>query len=105
MTTSPNGWHKSNEISTTDTSGNNAVAYKGLDQNILPISIPIIDKLLTPKGLFSQTSCQSNFTNNYDYPFDQSKGPIEKVNVDAARVNAFYVVNKMHDLTVCSVFA
>ncbi|KAG9104086.1 hypothetical protein FRC06_005569 [Ceratobasidium sp. 370] len=38
---SPDGWHKSKKVETTETVGNNAVSYKGLDQNLLvPISRP-----------------------------------------------------------------
>ncbi|QRV97451.1 extracellular metalloproteinase MEP [Ceratobasidium sp. AG-Ba] len=70
---SPNGWH-----TTTTTAGNNVVSYKG-----------------TTTGVTSQSSA----TNNYEYVLNQSASPSTSPNVDAARVNAFYVGNSIHDVT------
>ncbi|KAG9075709.1 hypothetical protein FS749_012600, partial [Ceratobasidium sp. UAMH 11750] len=94
---SPDGWHKSGKTATTETSGNNAVSYKGVDTPVSMPPIPIMDRAL--RTLAAQTTSQSSPTNNYDYAFDPSKGPEEMPNVDAARVNTFYVVNAMHDLS------
>ncbi|KAG8695805.1 hypothetical protein FRC08_007548, partial [Ceratobasidium sp. 394] len=107
---SPNGWHESRGIKTTETAGNNAVSYKGIDQNlVVPISRPdnpiaklvfaIVDFVFAPpKTGLSPATSQSSSGNNYDYTFDPNKGPVEGSNVDVARVNTFYVVNAMHDL-------
>ncbi|KAG8742831.1 hypothetical protein FRC10_000877 [Ceratobasidium sp. 414] len=99
---SPEGWHESNGVKTTETSGNNAVAYKGVDQNMVPISrppIPIVDSAMQPPNSAAQTTPQSSPENNYNYGFDPNQGPEVGTNVDVARVNAFYVVNAMHDLS------
>ncbi|KAI0344183.1 hypothetical protein BDW22DRAFT_1137358 [Trametopsis cervina] len=74
-TASPSGWHDSG--STLTTSGNNAVAYKGSQ---------------------SSTASQSS-ANTFDYEPNLSAAPTTTVNANAARVNAFYVVNSIHDIT------
>ncbi|KAF8751137.1 Fungalysin metallopeptidase (M36) [Rhizoctonia solani] len=38
-------------------------------------------------------------TNNYDYAYNSAVSPTTSPNVDAARVNAFYTGNMVHDLT------
>ncbi|CEL56750.1 hypothetical protein RSOLAG1IB_08052 [Rhizoctonia solani AG-1 IB] len=79
---SPNGWHQYRSIfsgelqSTTATSGNNALVFKS----------SVTDGLTQ----------QSSSLNNYNYVFDSAKSPAD--NKNAAAVNAFYVVNMMHDL-------
>ncbi|KAG8762487.1 hypothetical protein FRC12_009015 [Ceratobasidium sp. 428] len=75
-TSSPNGWHQYGTTTTTETSGNNVIAYK--DSNT------------------TGTTKQSSPTNNYVYNFDPAKAPAE--NKDPAVVNAFYVANMVHDL-------
>ncbi|CAE7206226.1 unnamed protein product [Rhizoctonia solani] len=75
---SPNGWHQYNATSTTSTSGNNAIVYTGDT---------------------SKTTPQSNPTNIYDYIYDSSISPFDGTNPDAARVNVFYIINMLHDLT------
>ncbi len=35
----------------------------------------------------------------FDYEYDTSVSPTSGDNVDAARTNAFYVINKIHDFT------
>ncbi|KAG8690289.1 hypothetical protein FRC11_012599 [Ceratobasidium sp. 423] len=76
-TASPIGWHANGLIALDDTSGNNVVSYAGA----------------------MSTTPQSSSGDNYIYPYDPSKEPDQGPNVDAARVNAFYTVNMMHDLT------
>ncbi|KAG8698935.1 hypothetical protein FRC09_006935 [Ceratobasidium sp. 395] len=71
---SPNGWHATG----TETAGNNVVSYKGSTTG---------------------TTSQSSATNNYEYVFNPSAAPATAPNVDAARVNAFYVANMIHDVT------
>ncbi|CUA72709.1 hypothetical protein RSOLAG22IIIB_10242 [Rhizoctonia solani] len=75
---SPNGWHQYGTTTTTTTSGNNVIAYKGTT---------------------TATTSQSSTGNNYDYVFNPSAAPTTSTNIDAARVNAFYVANMIHDLT------
>ncbi|KAG8706859.1 hypothetical protein FRC08_000825 [Ceratobasidium sp. 394] len=70
---SPNGWH-----SGTTTAGNNAVSYKGAT---------------------TSTSSESSATNNYEYVLNTAASPSTSPNVDAARVNAFYIANSIHDVT------
>ncbi|KAF8751455.1 Fungalysin metallopeptidase (M36) [Rhizoctonia solani] len=73
---SPNGWHQYGTTTTTSTSGNNVLAYKGST---------------------TATTSQSSAGNNYDYTLDSTAAPA--TSIDAARVNAFYVANMIHDLT------
>ncbi|KAJ1301436.1 hypothetical protein OPQ81_008694 [Rhizoctonia solani] len=81
-TSSPDGWHAYHSIfsgelvSKTSTEGNNALVFKST----------VTD---------GQTQ-QSSSLNNYNYVFDPAKQPAD--NKDAAAVNAFYIVNMMHDL-------
>ncbi|KAG8743261.1 hypothetical protein FRC10_012305 [Ceratobasidium sp. 414] len=70
---SPNGWHTG-----TATAGNNVISYK--------------DDM-------SSTTSQSSATNNYEYVLNTAASPDTSPNVDAARVNAFYVANSIHDVT------
>lgn len=89
---SPGGWHTTANGSTTTTAGNNAIAYKGLDTRQTPINLP--------DGVTTMQTKESSPNNNYDYPYDKTQSPIVDQNVNAARVNAFYVVNSVHDITV-----
>ncbi|KAI1785077.1 Fungalysin metallopeptidase-domain-containing protein [Ganoderma leucocontextum] len=73
-TSSPEGWHSSDD---TTTSGNNAIAYKGSTSSVTSES---------SSGLV------------FDYPADLTITPSDPTNVNAARVNAFYVVNSVHDI-------
>ncbi|KAF8671508.1 extracellular metalloproteinase MEP [Rhizoctonia solani] len=81
-TASPNGWHQTGSTTTSNTSGNNVISYKAI-------------LLIGTAG----TSSQSSATNNYDYAYNSAVSPTTSPNVDAARVNAFYVGNMVHDLT------
>ncbi|KAF8757135.1 peptidase M36 family [Rhizoctonia solani] len=57
------------------------------------------DSEASPEGWHDKTLISSSTSNyTYDYPYDPKKDPEQDPNVDAARVNTFYVVNKMHDL-------
>lgn len=59
-------------------SGNNAISFKGAQTN---------------------TTSQSSAPLNFIFTQNPAQGPTVAVNVDAARVNAFYVVNNVHDIT------
>ncbi|KAF5388274.1 hypothetical protein D9615_000288 [Tricholomella constricta] len=73
---SPSGWHTVGTTSTTTTAGNNVVAYKS-----------------TQSSVTSQSS--SGLVFNYSY--DASQAPSSTNNLNAARVNAFYAINTVHD--------
>ncbi|RXW23414.1 hypothetical protein EST38_g2442 [Candolleomyces aberdarensis] len=71
---SPQGWHASG---TTVTAGNNVVAYKSSQ---------------------SSTTSQSASSLIFDYTYNTSQAPSTTLNVNAARTNAFYVINAVHDV-------
>jgi extracellular elastinolytic metalloproteinase len=73
---SPQGWHSDGTTSTTDTSGNNVVAYKGST---------------------TATTSQSGSGLVFNYPYSYTTAPTTTSNIDAARTNAFYLVNTIHD--------
>lgn len=77
MASSPLGWHNDGKTVSNTTAGNNALAYKGVQTNVT-------------------TESQDNLT--FIYTQDTATVPTTPANLDAARVNAFYVVNKMHDV-------
>ncbi|KAK0467497.1 Fungalysin metallopeptidase-domain-containing protein [Armillaria novae-zelandiae] len=70
IASSASGWVASNE-----TAGNNVIAYKSSQ---------------------SATTFESS-TDTFDYPYDTTLGPTGGSNIDAARTNAFYIINKVHD--------
>jgi extracellular elastinolytic metalloproteinase len=77
LTASPDGWHSDGTTTTTTTAGNNAVSFKG-----------------------AQTATSSGGANlDFEFVQDATKAPTVAVNIDAARVNAFYVVNSIHDVS------
>ncbi|CAE6434636.1 unnamed protein product [Rhizoctonia solani] len=88
---SQSGWHYTGGKDTTQTSGNNAIVYKYCRPNLSP---PYIDELNCVN-----TTTQSSPDNNYEYPQNPDKEPTNDQNINAARVNAFYIVNAMHDIT------
>ncbi|KAF6746891.1 metalloprotease [Ephemerocybe angulata] len=73
---SPAGWQLYGGVNTTTTSGNNVIAYKGTQTNVTSQSAP---------GPV------------FDYTYDTALAPGVGTNVDAARTNAFYVINRVHD--------
>ncbi|KAH8101640.1 Fungalysin metallopeptidase-domain-containing protein [Cristinia sonorae] len=77
-TASPRGWHSNGNSITTETAGNNAISYIGKHKN---------------------TTAQSGPGLQFIYKHDPSKEPFHGKNADAARVNAFYVVNTVHDIS------
>ncbi|KAJ3514000.1 hypothetical protein NLJ89_g2625 [Agrocybe chaxingu] len=78
-TASPQGWHSTGTTSTTTTSGNNVIAFKSSQTT----------------GLTSQSSSDLNFV----FTQNPSAAPTTQANLDAARTNAFYLVNTIHDFT------
>ncbi|PIL32515.1 hypothetical protein GSI_05218 [Ganoderma sinense ZZ0214-1] len=83
LASSPYGWHSSDGVTnTTDTSGNNVIAF-----------------VASADGSFWSTTGQSSFTLNFVYYQDPTQAPDAlQANIDAARVNTFYVANSMHDI-------
>ncbi|KAF8172673.1 Fungalysin metallopeptidase-domain-containing protein [Pholiota molesta] len=78
LTASPLGWHSTGTTNTTVTSGNNAISFKGAQ---------------------TATTSESSPGLNFAFVQDPTLAPTAQANLDAARTNAFYVVNTMHDLT------
>ncbi|KAF5332497.1 hypothetical protein D9611_005472 [Ephemerocybe angulata] len=81
---SPKGWHWYQKKNTTITSGNNVVSYKHtekLDLNMLGIG----------------PATQSSSGQVFDYTYDPNSAPSSSVNLNAARTNAFYIINRVHD--------
>ncbi|KAJ7247321.1 Fungalysin metallopeptidase-domain-containing protein [Mycena rebaudengoi] len=76
---SPNGWHTTNTENSTFTSGNNPGAFTG---TAATGRIPE-----TANGLV------------FEYVQDPAQEPTVDVNVGAAVVNAFYLINTVHDIT------
>ncbi|TFY82314.1 hypothetical protein EWM64_g1700 [Hericium alpestre] len=75
-TASPDGWHSDGSTSTTVTAGNNVIAYKGSQ---------------------SSTTAETSSGLNFIYTQNPNQAPTTTDNVHAATVNAFYVVNSVHD--------
>ncbi|KAH8824570.1 Fungalysin metallopeptidase-domain-containing protein [Flagelloscypha sp. PMI_526] len=74
---SPFGWHSDGTTNFTVTSGNNAIAFTH--------SLNTISKESAP--------------GEYIYQFDPGQGAESLANQDSPRVNAFYIVNSLHDIT------
>ncbi|GLI72429.1 hypothetical protein PoHVEF18_000605 [Penicillium ochrochloron] len=68
---SPNGW-----VYSTNTSGNNALAFKGAQTNVAVETSP----------------------DTFAYNHDETESPATPQNVGVAITNAFYVVNSLHDI-------
>ncbi|KAJ8502662.1 hypothetical protein ONZ45_g11542 [Pleurotus djamor] len=75
-TPSPNGWHNDG-TATTATAGNNVIAYTGST---------------------STTTPQSSSSLNFLYTFNTATEPTAGTNPHAARTNAFYATNMIHDI-------
>ncbi|KAH9911363.1 Fungalysin metallopeptidase-domain-containing protein [Epithele typhae] len=75
---SPDGWHSTGSTTTTDTDGNNAVSFKGAQ---------------------TSTTQQSSATDNFVFTQNPNAAPTTQANLDAARTNAFYIVNSIHDIS------
>ncbi|TFK34236.1 Fungalysin metallopeptidase-domain-containing protein [Crucibulum laeve] len=69
LTSSPYGWHSVGTTNYTTTEGNNVVAYK--------------------------TSSSTGL--DFNYVYDPTQAPTTTANLNAARVNAFYTINVVHD--------
>lgn len=70
LTSSPQGW-----VQNGVTAGNNVISYK---------------------GILAATTVQSS-PNTFNYPYNTAIDPLLGGNVDAARTNTFYIINKIHD--------
>ncbi|KAJ8482472.1 hypothetical protein ONZ45_g14935 [Pleurotus djamor] len=75
---SPFGWHSTDGTTTlTTTAGNNAIAT----------------------GRNGAGTTQSSAVDNFNFPFTPTAQPTASGNPDAANVNAFYIVNSVHDFS------
>ncbi|KAL0061772.1 hypothetical protein AAF712_011375 [Marasmius tenuissimus] len=74
---SPLGWHNTGNGGTTDTSGNNAIAFRATQ---------------------TSTTSQSSNGPTFDYPYDTNLEPSGGQNLNASRVQAFYIANTIHDI-------
>ncbi|KAF8878443.1 Fungalysin metallopeptidase-domain-containing protein [Infundibulicybe gibba] len=83
---SPMGWHDNGATTTTSTDGNNVIAFK-TKVNFWTRRNQTVTTPETRAGLIF----------NYTY-VDTWDPKLGKNNVDAARTNAFYVINTMHDI-------
>ncbi|KAK0429839.1 Fungalysin metallopeptidase-domain-containing protein [Armillaria borealis] len=70
LNSSPQGWVQNGQ-----TAGNNVISFK---------------------GLLASTTLQSS-PNTFNYPYNTAVDPLLGGNVDAARTNTFYIINKVHD--------
>ncbi|KAG5653642.1 hypothetical protein H0H81_011744 [Sphagnurus paluster] len=73
---SPLAWHDDGTTRTNSTSGNNVIAYKGTQ---------------------GEVTVQSSEGLVFNYTYNDTITPAEGQNADAARTNAFYVINIVHD--------
>ncbi|KAG2003700.1 extracellular elastinolytic metalloproteinase [Coprinopsis cinerea AmutBmut pab1-1] len=74
---SPLGWHSLGQgLNSQDTSGNNVIAFRGQEVG-------------------TQTSRGLNFNARYD----DRRNPNNRQNIEAAKTNAFYIINSLHDVT------
>ncbi|PSS15399.1 hypothetical protein PHLCEN_2v3275 [Hermanssonia centrifuga] len=74
---SPLGWHNDGKTLSNDTAGNNAISFNIIQADVV-------------------TESASNLT--FLFTQDPTLDPTVTVNLDAARVNAFYLVNSVHDI-------
>ncbi|KAI0074228.1 hypothetical protein K474DRAFT_1648272 [Panus rudis PR-1116 ss-1] len=74
---SPQGWHSDGTTTTTDTSGNNGVTFVNSTWNTTSQSSP----------------------GQFIYIQNPDEAPTTRNNSDAARVNTFYLLNTIHDIT------
>ncbi|KAH9477345.1 Extracellular metalloproteinase MEP [Psilocybe cubensis] len=74
---SPFGWHAT-AAGGANSTGNNAVAFKGSQSSV---------------------TTQSSSPQNFIFTQNPANAPTTQANLDAARTNAFYVVNTVHDVT------
>ncbi|KAF8331552.1 Fungalysin metallopeptidase-domain-containing protein [Amanita rubescens] len=77
---SPLGWNSDGSVNITVTSGNNVIAFKNV------------------KSDSQQTSNQSSAVLNFQYTYNSSADATDPNNIDASRVNGFYVANMVHDI-------
>ncbi|PPR05526.1 hypothetical protein CVT24_003269 [Panaeolus cyanescens] len=75
---SPDGWHSTGTTTSTTTSGNNAIAFKSSQ---------------------ASTTAETSDPDNFIFVQNPNQQPTVQVNLDAARTNAFYLVNTIHDVT------
>ncbi|KAJ7852815.1 Fungalysin metallopeptidase-domain-containing protein [Mycena olivaceomarginata] len=75
---SPKGWHWTGTKDSTTTTGNNVITYKGSQTT----------------GVTTESGSDLVF----NFVQDATKAPTTAVNLNAARVNNFYLLNSLHDI-------
>ncbi|KAF6749245.1 metalloprotease [Ephemerocybe angulata] len=83
---SPKGWHWYQNKNTTITSGNNVISYRYKE-----------DLSLTGGLLGTGPTGQSASGQVFDYAYNPQEAPSSSINANAARTNAFYIINSVHD--------
>ncbi|KAF8883983.1 Fungalysin metallopeptidase-domain-containing protein [Infundibulicybe gibba] len=76
LKSSPLGWHDTGSRKSVTTAGNNVIAYRSSQSKVTTQSSP---------GL------------NFNYTYSDESDPDTVENIHAARTNAFYVINAIHD--------
>ncbi|KDR76563.1 hypothetical protein GALMADRAFT_246959 [Galerina marginata CBS 339.88] len=74
LESSPLGWHSIGQGNSTTTSGNNALSFKG-----------------------QQVSAETSAGLNFNAAYDDTLDPTNPTNLNAARTNAFFLANVVHD--------
>ncbi|KAF6746897.1 metalloprotease [Ephemerocybe angulata] len=94
-TASPRGWHYFGTTNTTNTS------YVSLHHqpSLLPKTDPTIrgNNVVAYKTAETGTTAQSATGLIFNYTQNPSQGPTVASNLNAARTNAFYIMNRVHD--------
>lgn len=57
------------------------------------------NNVLTAKTSVDNVSRQSSAGLNFNFQFDDAQDPETQENIRAARVNAFFIINTVHDVT------
>jgi extracellular elastinolytic metalloproteinase len=76
LQSSPLGWHDTGSGNSTTTSGNNVLSFK---------------------STLSSPATQSSAGLNFNQVYTDTQDPTTASNIDAAKTNAFYIINSMHD--------
>ncbi len=101
MAASPFGWHSDGVNNSTDTSCALLFPHSGLDwPPDEGFHFHSGNNVITFVGAPQFTTTQSSATLNFNYVQDPTRDPDAlQANIDAARVNTFYIVNTVHDIS------
>ena len=96
---SPQGWHYTSTGTTTTTAF--VISYLQFIPSSLTYSLLHLysgNNVISYKGTTSSLTSQSATGQVFDYTYNTSAAPSTTLNVNAARTNAFYIINKLHDI-------